>query len=99
MPGALRAMAAIGSASAAPRDGLGGATEVATAFATEFARLGYSAPRIMRLFRDPFYTTAHAALRDLGEPMVREVVATALAQVRPLAAPLGVRRAADGGGR
>jgi hypothetical protein len=50
---------------------------MAETFADEFARLGLSAPRIMRLFDDPFYGGAHRALRALGEPVVRRIVARA----------------------
>ena len=55
-----------------------GVYEAAVAFATEFARLGYPATRVMELFADPFYAPAHAALARLGEPAVREIVADAV---------------------
>jgi hypothetical protein len=51
---------------------------MAETFADEFARLGLSAPEIMRLFDDPFYGGAHRALRALGEPVVRGIVARAV---------------------
>jgi hypothetical protein len=54
------------------------ARETAGAFASEFARLGYSAQGLMKLFADPFYGPAHAALRRLGEPVVCEIVAEAV---------------------
>ena len=46
--------------------------DMAWVFAEEFARMGFDAPQILRLFRSPFYAGAHDALRALGE---REVVA------------------------
>ncbi|HJQ83434.1 MAG TPA: hypothetical protein VKA21_05115 [Candidatus Binatia bacterium] len=51
---------------------------VAAAFAREFARLGYPAAHILRLFADPFYGGAHAALCRLGEPAIREIVEDAV---------------------
>lgn len=51
---------------------------MAETFADEFARLGHSAPDIMRLFESPFYGGAHRALRALGEPVVRGIVARAV---------------------
>jgi hypothetical protein len=48
--------------------------EMAAAFAEEFARLGWSAPRILALFRSPFYAGAHAALTTLGAPAVARLV-------------------------
>ena len=48
--------------------------EMAWVFAEEFARLGFDAARILRLFRSPFYAGAHQALRALGEPEVGAIV-------------------------
>jgi hypothetical protein len=48
--------------------------DMAWVFAEEFARLGFDAPRILRLFRSPFYAGAHQALRRLGEPAVVAIV-------------------------
>ncbi len=49
--------------------------EMAYVFAEEFARLGYDAPRLLALFRSPFYAGLHRAWRALGEAEVRAIVA------------------------
>lgn len=72
-----------GALEAADEDSL----EAAVAFAGEFARLGYSAPRLMELFADPFYGPAHGALRRLGEPIVRQIVAAAVSRRAALSRP------------
>ena len=41
--------------------------EMAAAFADEFARLGFTRPQILALFRRPDYTGAHQAWTLLGE--------------------------------
>ena len=64
--------------------------EMAEVFADEFARLGYSAPQILALFNDPFFSGAHAALGALGEATVRDIVvhaATRWPTVRILDSP------------
>lgn len=48
-------------------------TDMAYVFAEEFARMGYDADRLMRLFRNPFYAGAHDAYRRLGEAEVRRI--------------------------
>jgi hypothetical protein len=48
--------------------------DMAWVFAEEFARLGFSGPRILRLFRAPFYAGAHQALRALGEPEISAII-------------------------
>jgi hypothetical protein len=48
--------------------------DMAWVFAEEFARLGHDGPQILRLFRAPFYTGAHEALRALGEAEVTAIV-------------------------
>jgi len=48
--------------------------EMAYVFAEEFARMGFDARRILRLFAHPFYAGAHRAYRALGEPAVSEIV-------------------------
>jgi hypothetical protein len=52
--------------------------EMAYGFAEEFARMGFDEPRILALFRQPFYAGAHAAYRELGEArivsMIRETL-------------------------
>jgi hypothetical protein len=48
--------------------------EMVAVFAEEFARLGFSEERIMRLFTSPAYAAAHRALNDLGEGEIRALV-------------------------
>ena len=48
--------------------------DMAYAFAEEFARMGYSAERILHLFRTPFYKGAHGAHKALGEASIRKIV-------------------------
>ena len=48
--------------------------EMAWVFAEEFARMGFDAPRILALFRSPFYAGAHQALRVLGEAEVTAII-------------------------
>jgi hypothetical protein len=48
--------------------------DMAWVFAEEFARMGFDAPRILHLFRSPFYAGAHDALRRLGEREVAAIV-------------------------
>ena len=48
--------------------------DMAWVFAEEFARMGLGAPRILGLFRSPFYAGAHRALTALGEPEVVAIV-------------------------
>jgi hypothetical protein len=52
----------------------GAARDMAWVFAEEFARMGFDAPRILRLFASPFYAGAHQALRRLGEPEIAAIV-------------------------
>jgi hypothetical protein len=47
---------------------------MAWVFAEEFARMGYDGPRILAVFRSPFYTGAHRAWRALGEAEVAAIV-------------------------
>jgi len=47
---------------------------MAWVFAEEFARMGYDGPRILGLFRSPFYAGAHGAWRALGEAEVAAIV-------------------------
>jgi hypothetical protein len=85
-------MAGVGAAQVAVRaDGVD-ATEIAVAFAAEFARLGYSGSRILKLFFDSFYVQAHTALRQLGERTIRHIVANAIAESRPLGRPRHAQR-------
>ena len=48
-------------------------TDMAYVFAEEFARMGYDAEGLMRLFRDPFYAGAHDAYQRLGEAEARRI--------------------------
>jgi len=48
--------------------------DMACVFAEEFARMGFGAAHILRLFQSPFYAGAHAALRPLGEPEVVAII-------------------------
>ncbi len=61
--------------------------EDAEMFATEFARLGYSVPRLMQLFADPFYAPAFIARCRLGEPTVRAIVDEAVRRRPPRPRP------------
>ena len=54
--------------------GAGTMEEMAYVFAEEFARLGYDAARLLRVFRNPFYAGANQAYRVLGEQAVSEIV-------------------------
>ena len=48
--------------------------EMAYTFAEEFARRGYTAERLLRLFQNPYYAGAHGAYRALGEAAVRAII-------------------------
>lgn len=48
--------------------------DMAWVFAEELARMGHDAPRILALFRSPFYAGAHRAYRQLGEPEVAAII-------------------------
>ncbi len=59
--------------------------EMARCFVEEYARMGWSGERILRLFRNPFYRGPHQILRMKGEDFVRgliEIVEQTRAQVR-----------------
>ena len=49
-------------------------TEMAYVFAEEFCRMGWDAQRILRIFSNPFYASAHRAYQALGEPALRAIV-------------------------
>ena len=53
--------------------GVDAVRDMAYVFAEEFARLGFDAARLLRLFRNPFYAGAHRAYLALGEPEVRAI--------------------------
>ena len=60
-------------------------TEMARCFVEEYARMGWSGERIVRLFRNPFYRGPHQILRRKGEDFVRSLIEIAeqtRAQVR-----------------
>ncbi len=60
-------------------------TEMAWCFVEEYARMGWSGERILRLFRNPFYRGPHQILRVKGEDFVRsltESIEQTRAQVR-----------------
>ena len=48
--------------------------EMASAFAEEFAQLGWSREQILGLFRDPAYTGAHGAQEALGADEIGRIV-------------------------
>jgi hypothetical protein len=68
------------------------ARDTAEVVADELARLGYSAPEILRLFNDPSFGTAHAASRALGETVVRAIIVRAVIRW-PDVGVVGVRTA------
>ena len=69
-------------------------------FAEEFARMGFDAAQILRLFRSSFYAGAHEALRTLGEPAVVAIVDECVTvfgrHTRPPCERSGARRDASG---
>ena len=67
----------------------GAMREMAWVFAEEFARMGYDAPRILAVFRAPFYMGAHRAWRVLGEAEVTAIVDECVAFWRHPAAEEG----------
>ncbi len=48
--------------------------DMAYVFAEEFARLGHSEEKILRLFQTPFYRAAHGAYSALGEAVILRIV-------------------------
>ena len=50
------------------------ARDMAYAFAEEFARMGFGKEELLRLFRNPFYRSAHSAHEILGEAAIGEIV-------------------------
>jgi len=47
---------------------------MAEAFADEFAQMGFDRERLLRIFSNPFYAGAHAALARLGVQEVERIV-------------------------
>ena len=58
---------------ALPAD-LSATSEMAEAFADEFAQMGFDRDRLLRLFASPFYAGAHAALELLGKQEIERIV-------------------------
>jgi hypothetical protein len=52
--------------------------EMATAFADEFAQMGFDRDRLLRLFSNPFYAGAHAARQLLGDAEITRIVEDSL---------------------
>ncbi len=52
--------------------------EMACVFAEEFARMGYDAARILRLFEDPHYAGANGAYRALGRETTTAIIAESI---------------------
>ncbi|MAE71923.1 MAG: hypothetical protein CME06_15835 [Gemmatimonadetes bacterium] len=77
-------------------------TDMAWAFAEEFAGMGHDAESIMALFRRPHYAGAHGAYKVLGDTEVLRIVeecVQALGRVHFVvrdAQPLGSRRSESG---
>ena len=72
--------------------GRAAARETAEIVADELARLGYSAPEILRLFDDPSFGAAYSASRALGESVVRAIIVRAVIRW-PDVGGVGVRTA------
>ena len=49
-------------------------------FVEEFLRMGFSAQRILGLFKDPHYTGMNMALQNRGEPFIRDVISEVFAR-------------------
>ena len=52
----------------------GDTREMAYTFAEEFARMGYEAPQILRMFQNPYYAGAHGAYRSLGHATTAAII-------------------------
>ena len=52
----------------------GDADAMAECLVDEFARMGYDEEALLGLFRNPFYTGAHAIYRLQGEVYVRSII-------------------------
>ena len=50
------------------------AADMARAFVEEFALMGFSGERILRLFKSPFNTGAHLLYRQRGEEFLRAII-------------------------
>ncbi len=56
--------------------------ETACACVEEFVRMGHDAPAILRMFQNPFYTTAHQTYRALGHAVSAAIIDRCLATGR-----------------
>ena len=48
--------------------------EMARTFVEEFALMGFTAGRVMRLFKNPYYAGAHMVYQSRGEEFVRGLI-------------------------
>ncbi|MFQ5880542.1 MAG: hypothetical protein ACE5IZ_10270 [Dehalococcoidia bacterium] len=48
--------------------------EMARAFVEEFALMGYTGEHILRLFKNPFYASAHRICQQRGEAFVLDII-------------------------
>ena len=62
-----------------PADSEESMRDMALCFAEEFVRDGWPAPKIMALFKNPFYQGPHAVWKAKGEAYVKAVVDEAAA--------------------
>lgn len=51
--------------------------EMADSFVEEFARLGWSAEKVFKMFTTPFYAAAHRIYRLKGEAFIRDRITAA----------------------
>lgn len=61
---------------------------MAECFIEEYARLGFDAPRIVRMFQTAGYAGPNMAWRALGEGVVKEMVTECLARWGPRRRPM-----------
>ena len=48
--------------------------DMAYVIAEEFTRLGFDQDRLLALFQDPFYRSAHGVLEILGEQKIKSII-------------------------
>lgn len=53
--------------------------DMAYVFAEEFARMGFEKPRLLSVFKTPFYAGAYRAYRELGAEEIEKIVDECLA--------------------
>ena len=56
--------------------------EMARALVEEFALLGFTPQRLLRLFQNPYYVGAHLIYRQRGEEFVRQIIGQVLNPAR-----------------